>query len=107
MTLRLPKALWSSLGPLPVSQVAPGEMADGAMGTFTFRPRTIHLDKTMSPESKAQTFWHEAVHVALWDSGVHNHLGHELQESVCDALGSYLAGMMKAGCLTVRAPKTD
>lgn len=103
MTPRVPKALWSSLGPLPV--VVTSNIPEDAMGMFTYRPRTITLDKTNGPAAMWGTFWHEATHVALWDSGIHNGLTHELEEAICDAVGTFLAGMTLAGNLTVRAPK--
>lgn len=103
MAPRLPKALWSPLGPVPVALTS--SVVDGALGSFTFRSRDIHIDNTGVPAIQWGTFWHEAVHVALFDSGVTNGLSHDAEEAVCDAVGTYLAGMVLAGCLTVRAPK--
>jgi hypothetical protein len=103
MAPRLPKALWSSLGPLGVS--LEDRLEDNALGMFTYRPRDIKIDNTGVPAIQWATFWHEVTHVALFDSGVSNCLNNELEEAVCDAVGTYLAGMTLAGCLTVRAPK--
>lgn len=102
MAPRVPKALWSSLGPLPVTIT---EMPEETLGMVEFRKREVTLDKTMGPEARISTMWHEAVHIALYDSGVTNSLTHDLEEAICDAVGAYLAGMMLSGCLTVRAPK--
>jgi hypothetical protein len=102
---RLPKALWSPHGPLPVLRSKTLLEDEGAFGQVMWRPREITLDATSCPATQAQTLFHEAVHVALWDSGVHNSLTDEQEEAVCDAVGNYLAAMMHAGCLTIRAPK--
>lgn len=101
----LPKSVWSFFGPLPVLS-EPRLVEDrGAFGITEWQPRTITVDAGGCAVTQTQTFWHEATHVALWDSGVHNVLTHQQLEAVCDALGGYLAGMQLAGCLTVRAPK--
>jgi hypothetical protein len=101
---RIPKAVWSPLGPLPVT-VTTGGGLEGAMGMFTYRSREITLDQSNGVANMWTTFWHEIIHVALYDSGVSNGLQHDAEEAICDAVGTYLAGMTLAKCLTIKAPQ--
>lgn len=104
MAPRIPKALWSAVGALPVILKNTLVSTDDAYGMFYSDSRTIAIDSSVSKATQLATFWHEATHVALWDSGVEQSLTDPQLEAVCDAMGAYLAGMMVAGCLTVRAP---
>jgi hypothetical protein len=105
--LRLPSSIWSSLGPVPVVKKKGLVKKKDALGMWDGRRREIHLELENIPAVDASTFFHEMTHVALWDSGVQNSLTLEQIESVCDALGQYLGGMLLAGCLTVRSPKSE
>lgn len=103
--LRLPSAVWSALGAVPVVKKKGLVKKQQAMGMFSGRKREVHLESENIPSVDAQTFFHELTHVALWDSGVQNALTHEQIEAVCDAVGSYFGGMMLAKCLTIKAPQ--
>jgi hypothetical protein len=104
-TPRIPSAVWSTLGPIPVVKKKGLAENDNAYGMFNGQNRQVSLDAENIPSVNAQTFFHELTHVALWDSGVHYTLTHEQTESICDAVGTYFGGMMLAGCLTIKAPK--
>lgn len=72
-----------------------------AFGIVDFEQRTIDIVGTGPMATRWQTFWHEAVHVALWDSGTHNILTEQQNEAVADAVGAFLTQMMLAGQLKV------
>lgn len=104
-TPRIPSAVWSPLGPIPVVKKKGLVENDDAFGMFSGQKRQVSLDAENIPSLNAQTLFHELTHVALWDSGIQNTLTHEQTESICDAIGAYFGGMMLAGCLTIKAPK--
>lgn len=99
---KLPKTFFSVLGPIEVADlVAPPPEAGDAVGLYKYVERRIEIEPKMAPEARWSTLWHEAVHVALNDSGVQNVLTKDQAEAVCDAVGGYLAAMMRAGRLRV------
>lgn len=93
----IPSQVFSVLGPLPVAIKA----LEGPMGITNFERRDVGLSETAEPASMLQVYWHEVTHVALWDAGVHNSLSPKAIESICDAMGTYLAAAMRAGFLKV------
>jgi hypothetical protein len=97
--MKLPKHIWSALGPVPV--VVTAALADDreALGLWDWRRRTVLLEPDADPVSKLQTFTHECVHVALTDAGAHNLLSTEMNELVADAVGSWLAAALLSGWL--------
>lgn len=101
----LPKTAFSVLGPLPVSISPTLEKEDKALGMARFKSRTMVLDAELCPATEWQTFWHEVAHLAMWDAGVNDGLTHDLEEQVCNAMGTYFAAAMQAGYITVNAPK--
>lgn len=97
----LPKATWSALGVISVGELSkdfPGY--ENTFGFFSPTKRDIAVAHDVMPAMQWSTFWHEVTHVALFDAGVNNILSHEQLESICDALGSHLAGMTLAGYLS-------
>lgn len=105
MKFTLPSVLKGLLGDLKVSLEGP--IDDGeSFGEASFRDRIIRVDGTLDPDARVQTFFHEVVHYALWDSGVHNVLPKKNEEAVCDALGSFLAQLALNGQLKLlKRPK--
>ena len=109
---KLPKAVWTARGPMPVrvvKRLAVEGDEDGkefrAWGAFGTGSRVIELEADASPATQWATLFHEIVEAALWDTGVHNLMPAEpLKEAVCDAIGGYLAGMVKYGGLTLKGP---
>jgi hypothetical protein len=102
---RLPKALWSTQGAIPVT-VVKGLMKDKrAFGLFNLVERYVHIDKGCGDDTQLATLCHELVEVALWDSGLHNVIKPKLKEAVCDALGTYLASAANAGYIKLTVPK--
>lgn len=102
----LPTTLATQLGPLSVGYLSEEESARlEAMGYFSHLKRTVDVLDSLPLEQKWQTFWHEVLHVALWDSGANNVLESRAQELVCDAVGTFLTQMMLAGQLRVVVSK--
>lgn len=100
----LPSEVHSSLGPLPVSLSDTLSEKEGAVGIVDLRTRSIRIDSGCNGEARWQTLFHELTHVALYDGGATDALTREQEELVCNAVGSFLAAMMKAGKLKV-SPK--
>lgn len=102
MTLpSLPRETYSALGPISVGVLqheVPGY--DNLFGRFMPAERRIEVAQDATPAMLWSTFWHEATHVALFDSGANNVLTEQQIEVVCDALGAYLAGMTVTGYIT-------
>jgi Zn-dependent peptidase ImmA (M78 family) len=98
-TPRLPKEIHTSIGSIPVTECDKLTEEKGAFGLFDFQSRVIKIDSGASPELKMQTLFHELTHAALWDSGCTNNLTEKQEESVCDALGTFLAAMVQHGSL--------
>jgi hypothetical protein len=97
----IPKRMFSVLGPLPVALVEELHEKDQALGMVRFKTRAVQLEKDMCPLTQWQTFWHEAAHVAMFDGGVNDGLTHELEEAVCNAMGTYFAAAVQAGYIKV------
>lgn len=93
----VPSVAFSLLGPIEVRQ---GKLRN-LHGFTEFLPRTITLHADQHPAMLWSTYWHEVVHLALFDAGVK--LDEELEERVCDALGTYLAAAVRSGFLEVKA----
>jgi hypothetical protein len=105
MKFSLPTVLKALLGDLKVAQEASIDGGE-SFGEASFRDRVIRVDATLDPNAQAQTFFHECVHYALWDSGVHNVLDRDKEEAVCDAVGSFLAKLALNGQLKLlKRPK--
>lgn len=105
MAKRLPKAVWSTHGSIPV-RLVDAPLGD-SLGAFDPVKRELHVDKGVNPENMGPTFFHELTHVALWDSGIQHFLDHAQTEGVCDAMGLFLSGMWKAGYLVIKAPPQE
>jgi Zn-dependent peptidase ImmA (M78 family) len=93
----LPQEVFSVLGPVKVVEKAMKKY----LGRWNLKNRVIKVNPTQSPIQQWQTLFHEMVHMALADSGAVNHLEHDMAESVCDAVGTYLAAALMDGCLVV------
>lgn len=100
---KIPARVYSALGPIGVSYLTPKKARKlGLCGRYEFTTRSIQLNPGMVLESEWVTLWHEIMHVALMDAGVsRNALTKEQEEVVCDAVGSFLTGMMLNGSLKV------
>lgn len=59
--------------------------------------RQIQIDTSQDPEAQRQAFWHEVMHLFLWDSGLLNLINNKQEEFLCDAFGSYMAAAMERG----------
>lgn len=92
----IPSQAFSHLGPVSVSS----SKLEGLLGHFQPPSRTIELLEGQHTAQQWQTYWHECVHLALFDAGVK--LPEKAEESVCDALGTYLAAAVRAGFIKVQ-----
>lgn len=96
--------VYSHLGNISVTRTEEG-LTDDDFGGVSFNKRTVVIHTQTSPQSEWPTYWHEAIHIALLDSGCGELLSDEVEEAICNALGSYLTGMMQAGMLKVSRKK--
>jgi len=102
---RLPREVFSIFGNYRLTR-DPGECPNDAFGIFRPNKRVVAIHEKTAPELVWSTYWHEATHVALFDSGCMNGLTEKQQEAVCDAMGLYLSKMMDAGMLKVVSPRS-
>jgi hypothetical protein len=63
------------------------------VGYWHSRERRIDVDRRLSRGVKWQVGFHEFVHSAIADAGIP--LDHELEERVCDAVGSALCAALE------------
>lgn len=103
---RLPKQVFSVLGNMPLLR-GPEDCPDDAFGIFKKNDGVVAIAPDVSDRMLWPTYWHEAAHVALYDSGCENHLTNKQLEAICDAMGTYLAAMMSAGMLQVTTPRNS
>lgn len=94
----LPLVAFSHLGSVKVTT----ENLKDNFGKTEFKPRLIKLHKDQHPATAWATYWHEVVHLALFDAGTK--LTPRDEERVCDALGTYLAAAVRSGFLKVKDP---
>jgi hypothetical protein len=85
----LPRTLEGPAGPVTVVRKSP-IVCDGVAcwGLWDEATRTITIDHTATMRHQWKTYFHEAAHVALDDSGLSNGLSNELVEALCDALAA-------------------
>jgi hypothetical protein len=106
--LKLPREVWSQLGAIPVQHVAGmidhANKEEAAYGRCNFVRRSISVDPSACEATQFATLFHEMVHLALWDAGV-KFVSEDHEETVCDAIGSYLAGAMIAGYVKLAVPR--
>jgi len=96
--------VYSQHGNLPVVRDKDG-LDDGDYGGVNLNRGVVKIHPETDARQEWQTYWHEAIHTALFDSGQANYLTKKVEEGICDALGSYLTGMMQAGMITVHRKK--
>lgn len=100
MTLpRLPRRVWSQLGPIPVVRVRrlKGERGDDLLGRWCPDSRKIEIRARLSLATAWQTLYHEACHAWMWDAGCggYHTFGEAGEERICDTLSSALVGQMQ------------
>jgi hypothetical protein len=100
---RIPSSVPSVLGPVPVRLDPFAEKNEAeTLGAFNFHSRSIRIRDTLPRNAAWQTLFHEMTHIALWDAGAHGQLTEKQEESVCDAVATYLAAAMQAGHITLK-----
>jgi len=92
----LPQVVTLPRGPVRLEDFdAPGDMETGRrMGDYDESTRLIRVARDAEPHYRALVFYHEVVHVALQDSGLHNLLKPKMQEAICDAVATALLRML-------------
>lgn len=106
--MKLPNKVWSQLGPVGIrvkTLSAPAPGSDPDFGGWMPAKREIELHDDLCERAKMATLFHEMTHIALWDAGGENIFTEQQKEFICDVVGSYFAGSMVAGYLTLRVPK--
>lgn len=85
----LPTSIPSALGPVPVKLVDRlGKKGNENMGSYSARKREIKISRRASRLVQWQTLYHEWMHMVLIDVGLHNVLGDEQQEVLCDTIAT-------------------
>lgn len=86
----LPTSIPSPLGPVRVRLVSKivGAEDEIVMGKYSLTKREIKISKKGSPLVRWHVLYHEQAHVTLCDAGLHNVLGEEQQEVICDVFAT-------------------
>jgi hypothetical protein len=93
----LPKTIPSQLGPVRVKLVKRVGKKGKLMGRYSMEKRVIEVCSRASRRMQWQTLYHEWMHMVLMDVGLHNVLGLEQQEVLCDTVGTARVAEMLAG----------
>ena len=106
--MKLPSRVWSQLGDVPVKleagMIECANKDEAAYGKWNAVQRFITIDPSACDATQIATLFHEMVHLALWDAGVK--FAHEdAEETICDAIGSYMAGAVIAGYMKFGNPR--
>lgn len=88
--MKPPAKLETIAGPLSVERV---KMKD--YGACAFKQATITLDTPQAPHIERVVLLHELTHWALWAASLDEELSAELKERVCDAVGLFVADLLK------------
>lgn len=83
----IPASVPSPLGPVPVlivENLHEKHQREDCLGYFNPVSRTVEIDPEAVLVVQWHTYYHEAMHVALWDAGLNNVLSEEQIEQVCD-----------------------
>ncbi len=100
--MKLPKEVFSQLGPVPVvalKGLLEAKQEERAFGLWNEIERKIQYDPTACEGAQLSTVFHEMMHVALTDSGAVHLFTDQQQEIICDVVGTYLAASLLAGYL--------
>lgn len=102
----LPKSVPSPLGPVPVKIVKrfrkrrrKGKGKKFTMGRYSLTRRVIEVSAKSALAVQWQTLYHEWTHMVLCDAGLHNVLGDEQQEVLCDTFGTARVLELRAGLM--------
>jgi hypothetical protein len=84
----LPKRVMTAAGWVPVRLVkglTRGVKDEELLGLAEYRPRRISIEKSMPREQQWEVFYHELMHMTLYDSGLANLFKTKKKEAICDA----------------------
>lgn len=102
----IPTTMFSVFGDMSVTLEPTLMEREKAMGKVEYTSRKVTIQADMHALTAWQAYFHEAVHLALWDSGTHTTLSSKQEESVCDSLGTYLAAMIAGGVIRFTQQET-
>lgn len=94
--LKLPDAVFSTHGDVPVITDDAFLDANEAVGYFDVHKRQMYVHTDLMPDERRRVFWHELVHLILNDCGLVDLLDEKMEEALCNGLGHYLASAQKA-----------
>lgn len=100
--MTLPAAVYSHLGPVPVSLAEKIKGAD--WGMFWYGTRRIDVLRDQCEAARLATLGHEVAHVMLYDAGAAHDLTPHQLERACDVFGAWLAAAIRAGYVTLQVP---
>jgi spore coat protein CotH len=105
--MSIPAFMHSSIGKIPVYRDRKTDKKldkNSLMGSFTTGERVIRVHSSARSELAMSILGHETMHSILSDSGVTNVLDSKQEEAVCDAFGTWLAGAIQSGAVTLNDP---
>ncbi len=85
---KLPSRVMCAGGWVPVRLVrglTRGNANEELLGLAEYRPRRISIEASMTREQQWEVFYHELMHMTLYDSGLANLFKTKVKEAVCDA----------------------
>lgn len=85
---KLPARVMCPSGWVPVRLVkglTRGNASEELLGLAEYRPRRISIEAGMTREQQWEVFYHELMHMTLYDSGLANLFSTKKKEAICDA----------------------
>lgn len=85
---KLPSRVMCPSGWVPVRLVrglTRGSANEELLGLAEYRPRRISIEASMTREQQWEVFYHELMHMTLYDSGLANLFSTKKKEAICDA----------------------
>lgn len=105
--MSIPGSVYSPIGKIPVicDQKTNRHLdSKSLLGSFSTGERVIRLHSKSPIGLRMSVLGHEVMHSILSDTGVSNMMEGKLEEAVCDAFGTWLAGAIQSGAITITDP---
>jgi hypothetical protein len=95
----LPSKIEGVAGPIWVRPVANLKAADAVrcLGTWDDATRLLKVDSALVGEQLERVFYHELIHSALDDTGLHALMTEAVTEAMCDGIGTAMLRFRKGG----------
>lgn len=104
-SMKFPSTLPSLIGPVTLSQGPKANREldkDRLLGSFAGYERVIRVRDDMPEGLQQSVLGHEIFHLVLEDSGLTHHLDPKMEESLCDAFGTWFASALQSGKVVIR-----